>query len=114
LADPPELPDESGAPDGGLSLHDRARAALSGISDDARLKRYADNEALRRYAEKAKHTAGRAAAASAHLTSKVSQEESWTEMRAAVDDLTAIIRSHHALILDLREEVSDLKRRLKS
>ena len=94
------------------SLRERARAALTDLTEDERVRTYLEKDEVKKYVDKTKQVAERTAVASASLTKKVAQEDSWTELRGAVEDLTEIARSHHALILDLREQIATLEGRL--
>lgn len=84
------------------SFAERARSALSGAGQDERVKQAADA---------AKDVAARAQQASKSVTRKVSQEDSWQELRTDVEELTEIVRAHQALIVDLIDRVEALEGR---
>jgi len=81
---------------------DRARSALSNVSQDDRVQQAA---------AVSKDVAARAGQASKSFTRKVSQEDAWDELRGDVELQTEISRAHHALILDLIERVAELEAR---
>jgi hypothetical protein len=82
------------------SFADRAKAAISSVQQDDRVKQAADA---------AKQAAGRAQEASKTFSQKVTQEDSWEELRGDIEQLTEIARAHHALILDLIDRVEALE-----
>ena len=82
------------------SFSERARSVISNVQQDDRLKQATDA---------AKVAAGRAQEASKNFSEKVTQESSWDELRADVEQLTEIARAHHALILDLLDRVEALE-----
>jgi uncharacterized protein YhaN len=84
------------------SFAERARAAISSVQEDERFKQATDA---------AKGAAGRAQEASKNLSQKVTQEDSWDELRGDIEELTEIARAHHALILDLINRVEALEAR---
>lgn len=84
------------------SFADRAKAAISNVQEDDRVKQAADA---------AKQAAGRAQEASKTFSQKVTQEDSWEELRGDIEQLTEIARAHHALILDLIGRVEALEAR---
>jgi hypothetical protein len=85
-----------------MSFADRARSALSGAGQNERVKQATDA---------AKDVGARAQEASKSVTRKISQEDSWEELRGDVEDLTEIARAHHALIVDLIDRVAALEGR---
>jgi hypothetical protein len=87
------------------SFADRAKAAISSVQQDDRVKQAADA---------AKQAAGRAQEASKTFSQKVTQEDSWEELRGDIEQLTEIARAHHALILDLIDRVEALEARAGS
>jgi molecular chaperone DnaK (HSP70) len=82
------------------SFADRARAALSRLEQDERVKQATAN---------AKNVAAQAEEASRTVSRKVSQEDAWEELRGDVELLTEITRAHHALIVDLIDRVAELE-----
>jgi hypothetical protein len=80
----------------------RAREMISNIEQDERFKHAA---------AVTKEAAARAQEASKNVTRKVAQEDSWEEVRTAVEQLTEIARAHHALIVDLIDRVEALEAR---
>jgi hypothetical protein len=84
------------------SFAERAKAAISNVQQDDRFKQAADA---------AKVAAGRAQDASKTFSEKVTQEDSWEELRGDIEELTEIARAHHALILDLIDRVDALEAR---
>jgi hypothetical protein len=84
------------------SFADRAKSVLSNVQQDDRFKQAAGA---------AKEAAGRAQEASKTFSQKVTQEDSWEELRGDIEQLTEIARAHHALILDLIERVEALESR---
>jgi hypothetical protein len=84
------------------SLADRARSALSNVSQDERVKQA---QAV------TKDAAARAQEASKNVTRKVGQQDAWDELRADAELLTELVRSHHALITDLIDRVAALEAR---
>jgi hypothetical protein len=84
------------------SFAERAKAAISSVQQDDRIKQAADA---------AKVAAGRAQEASKNISDKVTQEGSWEELRGDIEQLTEIARAHHALILDLVDRVEALEAR---
>lgn len=85
---------------------ERARSVLSNVQQDERVRQAA--AATKDAAERAEE-AGRQA--SKNVTRKVSQEDTWDELRRDVELLTEIARSHHALIVDLLDRVGELEAR---
>ncbi len=83
------------------SFADRARAALSRIEQDERVKQATAG---------AKNVAAQAEEASKSVSRKVAQEDAWEELRGDVELLTEITRAHHALIVDLIDRVAELER----
>jgi hypothetical protein len=84
------------------SFAERARSALSGAGQDDRLKKASDA---------ARDVAARAQEASKSATRKVTQEDSWDELRRDVEELTEIARAHQALVVDLIDRVEALEGR---
>ena len=84
------------------SFADRAKSAISNVQQDERFKQAADA---------AKVAAGRAQDASKTFSQKVTQEDSWEELRGDIEQLTEIARAHHALIMDLIDRVEALEHR---
>ncbi len=84
------------------SFAERAKAAISNVQQDDRFKQAADA---------ARGAAGRAQDASKTFSQKVTQEDSWEELRGDIEELTEIARAHHALILDLIDRVDALEAR---
>jgi hypothetical protein len=82
------------------SLAERARSVISTVQEDDRFKQATDA---------AKVAAERAQEASKNITQRVTQEDSWEELRGDVEQLTEIARAHHALILDLIGRVQALE-----
>jgi len=82
------------------SFAERARSVISSVQEDDRFKQASDA---------AKEAAGRAQEASKNLTHRVTQEDSWEELRGDIEELTEIARAHHALILDLIDRVEALE-----
>jgi hypothetical protein len=81
---------------------DRARSAISNLERDERLTQAA---------AATKAAAARAQEASKKVTRKVSQADSWEELRTAVEQLTEIARAHHAMLVDLIDRVGALEAR---
>ena len=84
------------------SFAERARSVLSGAGQDDR---------VRQATAAAKEAAERAQEASKAVSRKVTQEDSWDELRGDVEELTEIARAHHALIVDLIDRVGALEGR---
>lgn len=84
------------------SFAERARAAISNAQQDERVKQATDA---------AKEAAGKAQEASKTFSQKVTQEDSWEELRGDIEQLTEIARAHHALVLDLIDRVEVLEAR---
>jgi DNA repair ATPase RecN len=84
------------------SFAERAKAAISTVQQDDRFKQASDA---------AREAAGRAQEASKTFSQKVTQEDSWEELRGDIEQLTEIARAHHALILDLIDRVDELEAR---
>lgn len=84
------------------SFAQRARSALANVGQDDRFKQAA---------AATKDVAGRAEEASKNVSRKVTQEDSWDELRNDVELLTEIARAHHALINDLIDRVEALENR---
>jgi hypothetical protein len=87
-------------PHGMKSLAARARSALTDVGQDDRVKHAA---------AVTKDAAARAQEASKTVSRKVTQEDAWEELRADVEQLTEIVRAHHALITDLIDRVGALQ-----
>jgi hypothetical protein len=81
-----------------------ARDALSNLEQDDRVR-----EAVAASAAATKAAAARAQEASKNVTRKISQEESWEELRTDAEQLTEIARAHHALLVDLIDRVEALE-----
>ena len=86
----------------GTSFSDRARSLLSNVSEDERVKHAA--AATREAAELTQE-------ASKTFSRKVTQEDSWDQLREDVEQLTEIARADHALIVDLIDRVAALEAR---
>lgn len=84
------------------SFVERARSAISSVQED-------DN--VKQASAAAKEAAARAQEASKSFSRKITQEDSWEELRADVEELTAIARAHHSLIVDLTARVDELESR---
>jgi hypothetical protein len=84
------------------SFVERARSVISSVQED-------DN--VKQASEAAKEAAARAQEASKTFSRKITQEDSWDELRADVEELTEIARAHHALIVDLIARVEALESR---
>jgi molecular chaperone DnaK (HSP70) len=82
------------------SFTDRARAALSRLQQDERVKQATAG---------ARNVAAQAEEASKSVSRKVSQEDAWEALRGDVELLTEITRAHHALIVDLIDRVAELE-----
>ena len=82
------------------SFAERARSVISNIQQDERLKQAADVT---------KEAAARTQEASKTFTRKITQEDSWEELRGDVEQLAEIVRAHHALIIDLIDRVDALE-----
>jgi hypothetical protein len=82
------------------SFAERARSLLSNVSDDDRVKEAA---------AATRDAATRTQEASKTFSRKVTQEDSWDELRADIEQLTEIARAHHALIVDLIDRVAALE-----
>jgi hypothetical protein len=84
------------------SFAERARSAISSVQEDDRFKQATDA---------AKVAKERAQEASKNISQRVTQEDSWEELRGDIEQLTEIARAHHALILDLVDRVEALEAR---
>jgi hypothetical protein len=84
------------------SLADKARAVLSNVGQDDRVKQAA---------EVTRDAASRAGAASKAVSRKVTQEDAWSELRGDVAMLAEIARADHALVADLINRVAELEAR---
>jgi hypothetical protein len=82
------------------SLADRAKAVLSNVGQDDRVKQAASVT---------KDVAARAGDASKAVSRKVTQEDAWNELRGDVAMLAEIARADHALVLDLIDRVGRLE-----
>jgi hypothetical protein len=85
------------------SFVERAKSVISNLEQDDRVKQAAGAT---------KDAAARAQEASQAFSRKVTQEESWDELRGDVAQLTEIARAHHALIVDLIERIEALESRV--
>lgn len=85
------------------SFAERARSLLSNVSEDDRVKQAA---------AATKEAAERTQEASKTFSRKVTQEDSWDELRSDLEQLTEIVRAHHALIVDLIDRVATLEGRI--
>ena len=83
-------------------FRDRARSMISNLEQDERVKEAASAT---------KAAAVRAQEVSKNVTRKVSQADSWEELRTAVEQLTEIARAHHAMVVDLIGRVEALEAR---
>jgi DNA repair ATPase RecN len=101
-----QIPEELGAMDDPKehksSFTERAKAVISSVQEDDRFKQASDA---------AKEAAKQAQEASKSFSQKVTQEDSWEELRGDIEELTEIARAHHALILDLVDRVEALEAR---
>jgi hypothetical protein len=84
------------------SFLDRARSALENAEQDERVKQAT---ALTQEA------AGQTREASKNFSKKLTQQDSWEELRTADEELTEIVRAHQALIVDLLARVEALEAR---
>ena len=84
------------------SFVERARSAISNVEQDDRLKQAT---------QATKDAAARTQEASKAFSRKVTQEDSWDELRGDVEQLAEIVRAHHALIVDLVDRVEALETR---
>jgi hypothetical protein len=82
------------------SFAERARSLLANVSDDER---------VRQAATATKEAAERTQEASKTFSRKVTQEDSWDQLREDIEQLTEIARAHHALIVDLIDRVTALE-----
>jgi hypothetical protein len=82
------------------SFTERARSALSRISED---------DHVRQTADAARTVAAQAGEVSKSVSRKVAQEDAWEELRGDVELLTEIARADHALIIDLIDRVAELE-----
>jgi predicted nucleic acid-binding Zn-ribbon protein len=82
------------------SFAERARSLLSNVSDDDRVKQAT---------AATKDAAERTQEASKTFSRKVTQEDSWDQLRGDIEQLTEIARAHHALIVDLIDRVAALE-----
>ena len=85
------------------SFLEKARSAIENVQQDERVK-----QATAAAQEAAEQTR----AASKNLSRKVTQEDSWDELRSNVEELTEIARAHQALIVDLLDRVEALEARI--
>jgi DNA repair ATPase RecN len=85
------------------SFAERARSLLANVSDDER---------VRQAATATKEAAERTQEASKTFSRKVTQEDSWDQLREDIEQLTEIARAHHALIVDLIDRVTALEARV--
>jgi len=85
------------------SFAERARSLLSNVNEDERVKHAA---------AATKEAAERTQEASRTFSHKVTQEDSWEELRGDIEQLTEIARAHHALIVDLIDRVGALEARV--
>lgn len=84
------------------SFAKKARSAISSVQEDERVKQA---RAV------GKEAAARTQEASKSFSKKVTQEDSWEQLRADVEELTEIARAHHALIVDMIDRVETLEAR---
>ena len=84
------------------SFLDRARSAIENVQQDERVK-----EAT----AAAQGAAGQTREASKNFSRKLTQQDSWEELRGDVEELTEIARAHQALIVDLLDRVEALEAR---
>jgi hypothetical protein len=84
------------------SFLDRARFAIENVQQDERVKQAT---------AVAQDAAEQTREASKNFSRKLTQQESWEELRADVEELTEIARAHQALIVDLLERVEALELR---
>jgi hypothetical protein len=82
------------------SFVERARSVISSVQED---------ENVKQASAAAKEAASRAQEASKSFSRKITQEDSWEELRGDVEELTEIVRAHHALIVDLIARVEALE-----
>jgi hypothetical protein len=86
----------------GGSFLDRARSALENVEQDERFK-----QATAITQEAAEQTRD----ASKDFSRKLTQQDSWEELRTDVEELTEIVSAHQALIIDLLDRVEALEGR---
>jgi ATP-dependent exoDNAse (exonuclease V) alpha subunit len=84
------------------SFLDRARSAIENVQQDERVK-----QAAAAAGEAAEQTRE----ASKNFSRKVTQQDSWEELRGDVEELTEIVRAHQALIVDLLDRMEALEAR---
>ena len=84
------------------SFLDRARSAIENAEQDERVK-----QATTITQEAAEQTRE----ASKNFSRKLTQQDSWEELRTDVEELTEIVRAHQALIVDLIARVEALEAR---
>jgi hypothetical protein len=84
------------------SFLDRARSAIESVQQDERVKQAT---------VAAEEAAGQTREASKNFSRKLTQQDSWEELRADVEELTEIARAHQALIVDLLDRVAALEAR---
>jgi hypothetical protein len=84
------------------SFAERAKARLSNLEQEERVKQAA---------AATKEAAARTQEASKTFSRKLTQEDSWEELRGDVEELTEIVRAHHALIVDLIDRIEALEGR---
>jgi hypothetical protein len=82
------------------SLADRAKAVLSNVGQDDRVKQATSVT---------RDAAARAGQASKSVSRKFTQEDAWNELRGDVAMLAEIARADHALVLDLIDRVARLE-----
>ena len=82
------------------SFLDRARTAIENAEQDERVK-----QATAITQESAEQTR----AAAKNFSRKLTQQDSWEELRTDVEELTEIVRAHQALIVDLLARVEALE-----
>jgi hypothetical protein len=82
------------------SFSKKARSLISSIEEDDRVKQAA---------AATKEAAAQTQEASKSFSRKLTQEDSWEELRGDVEQLTEIARAHHALIVDLIDRVEALE-----
>ena len=84
------------------SFLDRAKSAIENVQQDERVKQAT---------AAAEQAAAQTREASKSFSRKLTQQESWEELRADVEELTEIARAHQALIVDLLARVEALEAR---
>lgn len=84
------------------SFFGRARSAIENVQQDERVKQAA---------AAAEGAAEQTREASKNFSRKLTQQDSWEELRGDVEEMTEIVRAHQALIVDLLDRVEALEAR---